>query len=224
LTESDGNSRTKLFVTVVIFIVMALMLLIPNIAMEEYIEPELLEDFDPLLLDEVWGYMEEPANRTWMVLSTYIERHIGDVNFTFLEDDGTPLRLYWWKESSRGWKWGIEGDAPVNGMNVTMDRYAAYMLYRTLDQNRNNTFHHFDNEVSDHIGRVGALYDTFDTLVKFNHITSPSQFDSFIHNTYNDFNAVRSVLAGEYYYNFNYFLHDTETRSVELGIWGSYSI
>jgi len=212
-------------VTVIIFIVLALMLLIPNIFLEEYVDPEVLEAFDTKLLDEVWEYMESPANKTWMVLSTYIERHIGNVNFILQEDNGTFLSLYWWKESSRSWKWGIEHDAPSGAMEVTMDRYAAYILYKALDEHRNDTFHFFDSEVPNHIERVGALYDTFDKLVSRDHIESPSsEFDYWVHNTYNDFNAVRTILAGEYYFNFNMFLDDPNARSVNLGIWGSYSL
>jgi len=225
LKPAERDSKTKLTATIVIFVALALMLLLPNIAMEEYVDPDVLEAFDAYLMEDVWEYMEKPANKTWIVLSTYIERHIGDVIFTLQDDNGTLIQTFWWKERSGGWEWGVGAEnAPVDGLNVTIDRYTAYMLYREYDEHLNETFHHLDREVSDHISRVGDLFDVFDRLVGRNHISSPPQFDTFVHNTHNDFNSVRLMLAGEYYYNFNYFLDDPDSRSVDLGIWGSYSI
>ena len=49
----NKESKTKLMVTVIIFIVLALMLLIPNIFLEEYVDPEVLEAFDTKLLDSL---------------------------------------------------------------------------------------------------------------------------------------------------------------------------
>ena len=224
LTAPGQESRTKLLITIGIFSAFVILLLLPSLSWEEYVEPEVLAAFDPNQLDEVWAYMEKPANRTWVVLSTYIERHIGNVTFFVQDENGTGLRVFWWSERASCWKWGVGLGAPEGGMMVTMDRYSSYMLYHTYEEHRNDTLRYIDREVPDHIARVGTLFDVFDQLVKRNHIIAPSEFDHWVHATYSDFNAVRGLLSGEYYYNFNAFIDNPNARSVDLGAWGSFSL
>jgi len=221
---ASQDPRTKLLVTIAIFAAFALLLLLPYISSEEYVEPEVLAAFDPYQLDEVWDYMEQPTNRTWVVLSTYIERHIGNVTFYLQDENGTGLRVFWWSERSSRWAWGAGLDTPAGGMSVTMDRYAAYMLRRAYDLHLNDTFHYIERQVPDHIGRVGALFDQFDQLVKRDHVTGSAEFDQWVHAVYSDFNAVRGLLSGEFYYNFNAFLNNPNARTVDLGAWGSFSL